>query len=108
MFAVFALWALLGFEYPFGGLPRAMNVASKLLAFAAALSLLLRRDWTRSPSALGTSRPGRHVQLPTRLRRFTDRSRERIFADPGPLGRLRVNPLPGRTAQGVVALAPPG
>jgi hypothetical protein len=43
MFAVFALWALIGFEYPWGGLPLAMNIVSKVLAFAAALSLFVRR-----------------------------------------------------------------
>ncbi len=44
MFAVFAVWALIGFEYPWGGLPLTMNIVSKILAFAVALSLFVRRD----------------------------------------------------------------
>lgn len=48
MFGVFALWALLGFAYPFGGLPLAMNIVAKLLAFATALSLFVRRQWIDS------------------------------------------------------------
>jgi hypothetical protein len=44
MSGVFTLWALIGFEYPWGGPPLAMNIVSKVLAFAAALSLFVRRD----------------------------------------------------------------
>lgn len=44
MFAVFTVWALVGFEYPWGGLPLALNIVSKVLAFAVALSLFVRRD----------------------------------------------------------------
>jgi hypothetical protein len=44
MFGVFALWALIGFEYPWGGLPLAMNIVSKILAFAVSLSLFVRRE----------------------------------------------------------------
>ena len=47
MFAVFTMWALIGFEYPFDGLPLAANIVSKVLAFAAALSLFIRRDSLR-------------------------------------------------------------
>jgi hypothetical protein len=44
MFAVFSVWALTGFEYPWGGLPLTMNIASKILAFVVALSLFARRE----------------------------------------------------------------
>ena len=41
MLGVFAVWALSGFGYPSASLPTALNVASKILAFAAALTLFL-------------------------------------------------------------------
>ncbi len=41
MLAVFAVWALAGFEYPSTPLPYALNVVSKLLAFATILTLFL-------------------------------------------------------------------
>ena len=41
MFAVFAVWALFGMAYPSAPIPIALNVVSKLLAFAAALCLFL-------------------------------------------------------------------
>jgi hypothetical protein len=44
MFGVFAIWALIGFAYPIGGLPLALNIVSKVLAFAASVSLFVRRD----------------------------------------------------------------
>jgi hypothetical protein len=44
MFGVFMLWALIGFEYPWGGLPLTMNIVSKILAFAVVLSLFVRRE----------------------------------------------------------------
>jgi hypothetical protein len=43
MFAVFAAWSLFGFAFPGTPAPLALNVASKLLAFAAALSLFFPR-----------------------------------------------------------------
>ena len=43
MLAVFAVWALSGFAYPSAPVPFALNVVSKILAFAAALSLCLRQ-----------------------------------------------------------------
>jgi len=39
MLAVFAVWALAGFEYPSAPLPYALNVVAKLLAFATILTL---------------------------------------------------------------------
>jgi len=41
MLAVFAVWALAGFEYPSTPLPYALNVVSKLLAFVTILTLFL-------------------------------------------------------------------
>jgi hypothetical protein len=43
MLAVFAVWGLSGFAYPSMPVPFALNVVSKILAFAAALSLFLPR-----------------------------------------------------------------
>jgi hypothetical protein len=43
MLGVFAVWALSGFGYPSGPVPFTMNVVSKILAFAATLSLFLPR-----------------------------------------------------------------
>jgi hypothetical protein len=41
MFFVFAVWAVFGFAYPATPLPIALNMISKVLAFAAAVSLFL-------------------------------------------------------------------
>ena len=41
MLAVFAVWALAGFDYPATPLPYALNVVSKLLTFATILTLFL-------------------------------------------------------------------
>ena len=69
MFAVFALWAaLFGFAYPGSAGPLAMNVVSKILAFAATLTLFLpsTRDGIRvllsrrsgeAPRATATTHP---------------------------------------------------
>jgi hypothetical protein len=60
MFAVFAVWAIIGFEYPWGGLPLTMNIVSKVFAFAAALSLFVRRehlDAARAPVDRAPRRP---------------------------------------------------
>ncbi len=53
MFGVFTLWALIEFEYPWGGLPLAMNIASKVLAFAAVLSLFVRREYVDAARSRG-------------------------------------------------------
>jgi len=42
MFFVFAIWALAGFAYPSTPFPIAMNLLSKIVAFAVAISLFLR------------------------------------------------------------------
>jgi hypothetical protein len=41
MFLIFAVWALFGFAYPAAPLPIALNVISKILAFATVVSLFL-------------------------------------------------------------------
>jgi hypothetical protein len=41
MFAAFAVWAGAGFGYPNAALPIALNVVSKILAFATVLTLYL-------------------------------------------------------------------
>ena len=41
MFLIFAVWAIFGFAYPSAPLPIALNVISKVLAFATAISLFL-------------------------------------------------------------------
>jgi hypothetical protein len=60
MLAVFAVWGLSGFGYPSAPLPFALNVVSKILAFATALCLFLpqrtRADApAASPSAMATA-----------------------------------------------------
>ena len=60
MLAVFAVWALAGFEYPSAPLPYALNVVSKLLAFAAILALFLP---VRDQAPLADS-PAEQAQAP--------------------------------------------
>src|SRR5215469_13574055 len=63
MIGVFGIWALYGFGYPQSALPITMNVISKLLAFATALTLFLPdrlRDWKTDGPAPA---PG-HEQAP--------------------------------------------
>jgi hypothetical protein len=53
MLTVFAVWALSGFGYPSASVPTALNVASKVLALLAALTLFLSRQaetGTESPA----------------------------------------------------------
>ena len=47
MFLIFAIWALFGFGYPEAPLPIAMNVTSKILAFATAISLFFPQKQDR-------------------------------------------------------------
>jgi hypothetical protein len=60
MLAVFAVWGLFGFAYPSAPVPITLNVVSKLLAFAAALSLFL-------PQRAQASTPGPAVSPPAEL-----------------------------------------
>ncbi|HLJ35725.1 MAG TPA: hypothetical protein VKU38_18865, partial [Ktedonobacteraceae bacterium] len=41
MFLIFAVWALFGFAYPYAPLPVALNMISKVVAFATAISLFI-------------------------------------------------------------------
>lgn len=41
MFLVFTIWAFFGFAYPYDPLPTALNMISKVIAFATAISLFL-------------------------------------------------------------------
>jgi hypothetical protein len=41
IFLIFAVWALFGFAYPAAPIPVALNMISKFLAFATAVSLFL-------------------------------------------------------------------
>jgi hypothetical protein len=44
MFLIFAAWAVFGFAYPAAPIPIAMNVISKLLSFATAISLFVPQE----------------------------------------------------------------
>ena len=46
MFVIFAVWAVFGFAYPAAPLPIALNMISKILAFATAVSLFLPPEKT--------------------------------------------------------------
>jgi Protein of unknown function (DUF3089) len=66
MVVVFAVWALAGFGYPSAPLPIALNMASKILAFVAALTLFLPgrpadRQTTPPSDIRGAARPRRRV-----------------------------------------------
>lgn len=51
MFLVFAIWALAGFAYPAAPLPIALNMLTKVLAFATAVSLFLPQEKTAHVSS---------------------------------------------------------
>ena len=60
MFLIFAVWAIFGFAYPYAPLPTALNMISKVLAFATAVSLFL----PQGKFALSTSKfvsPGHEI-----------------------------------------------
>ena len=44
MFLIFAVWAVFGFAFPATPIPVALNVVSKILAFAVAISLFVPQD----------------------------------------------------------------
>ena len=44
MFLIFAVWAFFGFAYPLTPLPTAFNMISKVMAFAAAVSLFIPQE----------------------------------------------------------------
>jgi hypothetical protein len=57
MLVVFAVWGLSGFGYPSAHVPFALNVLSKIVAFAAALSLFLPQRAQASTPGAATSPP---------------------------------------------------
>jgi hypothetical protein len=57
MLVVFAVWGLSGFGYPSAPVPFALNVLSKIVAFAAALSLFV-------PQRVPASAPGAAISPP--------------------------------------------
>lgn len=60
MLATFAVWGLFGFGYPSSPVPFALNVVSKILAFAVALSLLLpQRAEAGAPDRMAGAHRGR-------------------------------------------------
>jgi hypothetical protein len=53
MLAVFAVWALFGFDYPSSPIPTTLNVVSKILALLAGLTLFLpsrTETWAEAPA----------------------------------------------------------
>jgi hypothetical protein len=62
MLAVFAVWGLFGFAYPSTAAPFTLNVASKILAFAAALGLFLPQRAQASTPGPATSPPALVMQ----------------------------------------------
>jgi hypothetical protein len=57
MLVVFAAWGLSGFGYPSGPVPFALNVLSKIVAFAVTLSLFLPQRAQASTPGAATSPP---------------------------------------------------
>jgi hypothetical protein len=57
MLVVFAVWGLSGFGYPSTPVPFALNVLSKIVAFATALSLFLPQQAPASTRGSATSPP---------------------------------------------------
>ena len=64
MLGVFAVWGLSGFAYPSTAVPFALNVVSKILALAAALSLFVPQRAQASASGAAASPPVPVLQAP--------------------------------------------
>jgi hypothetical protein len=64
MFFIFAVWAVFGFAYPSAPLPTALNMISKMLAFAAAVSLFLPEGSIASIGKLAREDVGAAAQAP--------------------------------------------
>jgi hypothetical protein len=64
MLGVFAVWALAGFAYPSAPVPIALNIVSKILAFAATLSLFLPQPATVAAPRSAASPPVPIMQVP--------------------------------------------
>lgn len=57
MFLVFAVWALFGFAYPASPVPIVLNMLSKVLAFATAVSLFLPSEKERKVDIVDSAAP---------------------------------------------------
>ncbi|HLZ60563.1 MAG TPA: hypothetical protein VKR06_26760 [Ktedonosporobacter sp.] len=57
MFLLFALWAVFGFAYPSTPIPIALNMLSKVAAFATAVSLFTTAPVSGERAKAGSSRP---------------------------------------------------
>jgi hypothetical protein len=64
MLGVFAVWGLSGFAYPAAPVPFTLNVVSKILALAAAVSLFLPQRATVKAPGPATSAPAPLMQVP--------------------------------------------
>ncbi len=62
LFLLFAVWALFGFAYPSTPIPLALNMLSKVVAFAVAVSLFLRTSVSGEPAKTASERPGTYPQ----------------------------------------------
>jgi hypothetical protein len=51
MLLIFAVWALFGMAYPYAPIPTVLNVASKIVAFAVAVSLFVPQPKPTAPRA---------------------------------------------------------
>ena len=58
MFLIFAVWAVFGFAYPSTPIPIALNMLSKVVAFAIAVSLFTTAQVSGQGTRAGFSRPG--------------------------------------------------
>jgi hypothetical protein len=89
MFVVFAIWALFGFAYPSAPITIALNVLSKVLAFAAAATLFAPEGFDVGSLLARGRGGGRHADLaglPTgrpRVARATGAEPERPALGPG-------------------------
>lgn len=64
MFLVFAVWALFGFAYPLAPVPITLNVVSKVLAFAVAVSLFVPQGKITRSASLTRSAEKARAQAP--------------------------------------------
>lgn len=57
MFVIFAVWAVFGFVYPLAPLPIALNMISKVLSFAAGVSLFLPSEKSAAQDGASSAAP---------------------------------------------------
>ena len=65
MFLVFTIWALFGFAYPSAPLPIALNMLSKIVAFATAISLFLPAPLSKTPGEVVAKDEVSQAEQPT-------------------------------------------